>query len=319
MGLDADLERVVEFQNRFATPGQWQSPQAIRAMDSAAPDPNRLLIVVEDATGAIVAVGSTGDGGMFRAADGTWRMNLRVAPEWRRRGIGAALLERLEVHAASHDASRTVTAVRGNEPEGARFAQAHGYRAYHERIDSYIDVAAFDASQFEDPDVTAARLGLRFASWGELVAEHAAELEAFQRKLLPIIWTLARDVPAPAPMPAEPPPFEVAKRMFFEGPGIDPGTSILAMRGGEPVGMTITNVKENGTAYTNFTGVARSERGKGIALALKLRALREVKARGVRLFGTTNDEQNAAMRGINRRLGYVPDAPTVMFEKRRAK
>jgi len=75
-------------------------------------------------------------------------------------------------------------------------------------------------------------------------------------------------------------------------------------------------VKENGAAYTNFTGVAREERGKGLALALKLRALRELRARGVKLFGTTNDEQNAAMRGINRKLGYVPDPPTTMYEKR---
>ena len=36
----------------------------------------------------------------------------------------------------------------------------------------------------------------------------------------------------------------------------------------------------------------------------------------MKLFGTTNDEQNAAMRGINRRLGYVPDPPTTMYEKR---
>ena len=80
--------------------------------------------------------------------------------------------------------------------------------------------------------------------------------------------------------------------------------------------MTATMVKENGAAYTNFTGVTRAERGKGIALAMKLRALRELRARGVKLFGTTNDESNAAMRGINRRLGYVPDPPTTMYEKR---
>ena len=80
--------------------------------------------------------------------------------------------------------------------------------------------------------------------------------------------------------------------------------------------MSVTAVKENGTAYTNFTGVARAERGKGVALAMKLRALRALKERGITRFGTTNDEQNAAMRGINRKLGYVPDPPTVMYEKK---
>jgi hypothetical protein len=36
----------------------------------------------------------------------------------------------------------------------------------------------------------------------------------------------------------------------------------------------------------------------------------------VKLFGTTNDEQNAAMRGINTKLGYIPEPPTVMYEKK---
>jgi hypothetical protein len=49
---------------------------------------------------------------------------------------------------------------------------------------------------------------------------------------------------------------------------------------------------------------------------MKLRALRTLKERGVKLFGTTNDEQNAAMRGINKKLGYVPDPPTIMYEKK---
>ena len=138
----------------------------------------------------------------------------------------------------------------------------------------------------------------------------------FQRELLPVIWAMARDVPSPTPMPEQPPPFEQAKRMFFEGPGIDPPSTIIALRDRRTVGMTVTMVKENGTAYTNFTGVSRAERGKGIALAMKLRALRDLMTRGVKLFGTTNDEQNAAMRGINRRLGYVPDPPTTMYEKR---
>jgi GNAT superfamily N-acetyltransferase len=239
-----------------------------------------------------------------------------VAPDWRRRGIGRSLLERLDDHAGSNKATRLVAAVRADEPEGARFAEAMGYRAFHERIDAYIDVSSFDASTFDDPDETAARAGIRLASYADLLSERGDEVEAFQRELLPVIWALARDVPAPTPMPEQPPPFEMARKMFFEGPGQDPPSTIIALRDGHPVGMTATVVKENGTAYTNFTGVSRAERGKGIALAMKLRALRDLRQRGVKLFGTTNDEANAAMRGINRRLGYKPEPPTTLYEKR---
>ena len=314
--LDADIERVAEFQNRWATPSQWMSPAASRAMQNASPEPLRLVLLVEDTGGAIQAIGSTSNGGLFASPDGSWRIGLRTAPEWRRRGVARALLEELAEHARANNAKRLIAAVRGDEPEGARFAEALGYRAFHERIDSYIDVPSFDASGFDDPDATAARAGVRLATYAELLREHAADVEVFQRELLPVIWAMARDVPSPTPMPEQPPPFEQAKRMFFEGPGIDPPSTIIALRDGRTVGMTVTMVKENGTAYTNFTGVSRAERGKGIALAMKLRALRGLMTRGVKLFGTTNDEQNAAMRGINRRLGYVPDPPTTMYEKR---
>ena len=314
--LDADIERVAEFQNRWATPSQWMSPAASRAMQNASPEPLRLVLLVEDTGGAIQAIGSTSNGGLFASPDGSWRVGLRTAPQWRRRGVARALLEELAEHARANNAKRLIAAVRGDEREGARFAEALGYRAFHERIDSYIDVPSFDASGFDDPDATAARAGVRLATYAELLREHAADVEVFQRELLPVIWAMARDVPSPTPMPEQPPPFEQAKRMFFEGPGIDPPSTIIALRDGRTVGMTVTMVKENGTAYTNFTGVSRAERGKGIALAMKLRALRDLMTRGVKLFGTTNDEQNAAMRGINRRLGYVPDPPTTMYEKR---
>jgi len=313
---DADIERVVEFQNRWATPSQWMSPAAARTMQTAGLEPLRLVLLVEDGGGAIQAVGSTSNGGLFASPDGSWRVGLRTAPEWRRRGVARALLEQLADHARTNKATRLVAAVRGDEPEGARFAEAMGYRAFHERIDSYIDVPSFDASAFDEPDATAERVGVRLASYAELIGERAADVEAFQRELLLVIWAMARDVPSPTPMPEQPPPFEQAKRMFFEGPGLDPASTIVALRDGHPVGMTATMVKENGTAYTNFTGVSRAERGKGIALTMKLRALRALRSRDVKLFGTTNDEQNGAMRGINRRLGYVPDPPTTMYEKR---
>jgi GNAT superfamily N-acetyltransferase len=313
---DADLERTVEFQNRWADAGRWISPAAARAMWAAMPDPTRFALLVEDGSGEIQAIAVTSGGGLFAPPDGSWRVNLRVAPEWRRKGVARSLLERIEGHARDKSAKRLIASVRGDEPEGAAFAEGSGYRAFHQRIDSYIEVAKFDASKFEDPDEIARRAGVELVTFRERLGGSPDEVEAFQRELLPVIWELARDVPAPTPMPAQPPPFEIARKMFFEGPGNDPGSTILALRDGRPVGMTATMVKENGAAYTNFTGVARAERGKGLALALKLRALRELAARGVKLFGTTNDESNAAMRGINKRLGYVPESPTTMYEKR---
>ena len=290
------------------------SPAAARALERSNPQPNRLAILVER-DGEILAQGQTSDGGLWAPPDRTWRVGIRVAPEWRRKRIATALAGGLESHARERHAARLISGIRGREPEGLAFAEAAGYREFHRRIEAYIDVAAFDPSRFDDPEEVAARAAVRFVSYGELWREHAADLEPLQRTLIAAFWEWARDVPSPAPLPAEPPPFDRAKRMFFDEPAADPDSTIVAMRGATPLGVTATTVKENAVALTNFTGVARAERGKGLALAMKLRALRSLKRRGIRLFGTTNDEQNAAMRGVNKRLGYVPEPPTIMVEK----
>ena len=312
---ERDLDRIVEFRNLFATPSQWLSPAAERHRQLTSPQPLLVTLLVEAASGDLVAVGSTSDGGSMRSPDGSWSVSLGVARPWRRRGIGRALLEVLDAHAREHGARRLIASTHAADPDGARFAEASAYQAFHQRIDSYIEVPAFDASRFEDPDVAMGRIGVRLASYGALVSEHAGDLEAFQRAITTSVWPMLREIPSPRPLPETPPPFEQA-RLFFAGPQIDPATTIIALRDGQVVGITLTEVKENSTAYTNITGVARSERRRGIALAMKLRALRALRERGVKLFGTTNDEQNAAMRGINRRLGYIPEPPTVMYEKR---
>ena len=316
VGTEADIERSVEFLNRYASPGRWMAPAVVRRAESVSPEPKRLVLLVEDGARRLQGYGSVSDGGSWASPDGSWRLNLRVAGEWQRRGVGRALLARLESHARGGGASRAVTAIRGNEPEGLRFAEAMGYRAYHERIDSYLDPTAFDASAFEDPDAGAARLGIRIASYGQLVEELGGRAEPFQRAFIDMVWSASRDVPSPTPMPEQPPPFEQAKKMFLDPTFTHFETTIIAVRDGRPVGATVTSVKENGVAYTGFTGVAREERGKGIALLLKLRAIRELGRMGIRLYGTTNDEANAAMRGINRTLGYTPEPATIMVEKR---
>lgn len=309
-----DLERLVEFFNEFAPPTQRNAIESVRRFEKMNPQPDRLWLLVEDPKERIVATAQSTDNGLFAAKDGSFQVSVRVRPEHQRKGIGTALLERVEAHSRERRAPRAKSNVRGDEPDGVRFAERYGYMETNRRYNSYVDVAAFDASRFEDPDTIAARAGLRFVSWAELASERAGDLDPVQREMYEFGIEQGKDIPRPDPMPM--PPYDAIRDVFFGANAvIDGEATILALHDGRIVAETLTEQRTPGIAYTDFTGTAREWRGKGLALALKLRALQALKAQGAKLFGTTNDEQNAAMRGVNSKLGYVADPPIIEVEK----
>lgn len=312
-GTSADLDRLVEFQNRYSRPGRSQTVELARRFEDANPEPNRLVLLAENSASAVVAAASASDGGLMGGGQNRWRANIRVAPEVRGRGLGTQMLARLEAHTRAKGAPKLQGAVRGEEPEGLRFASKHGYREFHRRFDSYLDVPAFDASRFEDPTKIASRAGVRIDRYDTLEAE-APDRVAFQRSTYESLSTTQMDIPRPEPLPP-PPPFEAVREVYFENDTFARDSSVVAIADGRVVGTSITIIDPEGVAYTAYTGVDRTHRGKGIALAMKLAILDRLKARGIKLFGTTNDEANAPMRGINEKLGYVIAPPTIEVEK----
>jgi mycothiol synthase len=312
-GTDADFERLVEFQNRYARPGRTTSLELSRRFEAANPEPNRLVLVADDANGTLIATATASDGGLMGGGQNRWRAGIRVAPEHRRRGIASEMLARLEAHVRAKGAPKLQSSVRGEEEDGLRFAEKHGYTEFHRRFDSYLDVPEFDASRFDDPKAMAARAGVRIDRY-DVLEKEAKDRVAFQRGTYESMTTTQMDIPRPEPMP-QPPPFEAVREVYFEGETFARDSTMIALRGDRVVGTSVTIIDPEGVAYTVYTGVDKAERGKGIALAMKLAILQRLKERGTKLFGTTNDEANAPMRGINAKLGYVISPPTIEVEK----
>ena len=79
---------------------------------------------------------------------------------------------------------------------------------------------------------------------------------------------------------------------------------ILAVDGDQWIAMSMI-VKENENVYYNsMTGVHKSYRGKGLAQAIKIKAIEFAEANGVKFIRTHNDSKNAPMLFVNRKLGY---------------
>lgn len=308
----ADLAAEVDFQNRHGRPAERRALADIERWESLAdPKEVRLRLVLESG-GALAGLAGTGDGGKWRPPDGSWGIWMRLDDRWKRRGIGTLLAGALERFARDGGAPALNAGVRGDEADGLAFAASCGYVEFHRRQSSYLDLAAFDPSRFEDPDAIAARTAHRLASYEDLAAA-AQDEGALRRRIHELHNAAWVDVPTPE-IPA-PPSFEDFGRFIFDSPTFETRATTFALRDDDLVGLTLADVNGSGIGYTFMTGVRRDSRGNGLSLAMKLRAIAVLKERGVGLFGTTNDKDNLPMLAVNRRLGYVPEPPSIRLKK----
>ncbi|MBI2983291.1 MAG: GNAT family N-acetyltransferase [Chloroflexi bacterium] len=81
----------------------------------------------------------------------------------------------------------------------------------------------------------------------------------------------------------------------------------VARIGDEIVGVSLLAYPPvRGVVQTEWTGTARSVRGRGVARALKCETVMEAIALGIDRIHTDNDSQNRPILHINESMGYRP-------------
>ena len=289
------------------TVAEWEREDALR---SAAEVSLRLCI----GEPVVAYLSATDQGTSPWRKPGVCWFGLWVARDHQRRGIGGALFEKMLEFARQRGLNRAMTYLRLFEPDepAVRFLEKHGFAEVDRDVPVMLDLTTFDPSAFVPPAfVPPTPEGIRLLSLAE-----AGDTEANRRKAWALDGEIVRDIPTHDVMPEHPPFEEWVKH--FEGPEYDPRAVILAEDSisGEWVGLSALAFQEaTNIAWTNITGVLPAYRGKGLALALKLRTIDAAIARGCPLITTENHEDNTPMRAINRRLGFVPDAPGVSYAR----
>ena len=255
------------------------------------PDRARLLSLVAELEGRIVALG--GAGLVFFGGGGeNGFVNVRVHPDYRRRGVGNELYRPLCEHVVELGVLRA-TSMFDESPESVAFAHKRGW--VEERAET---LSTLDPRTVSDPP----------PSDVELVP--VAQLDT--RELHRIDEEATRDMPSLVQV--EEIPYDEWLGFVWDNPLFTREGSYGALVDGKVAAISfLTANLDHGRAFNMFTATAREYRGRGLALAVKLASTRWAAEHGITQIVTTNDETNAPMLAVNRKLGYRPAGRRVEY------
>jgi mycothiol synthase len=275
---DADIDTFVEIRRRIQPDNPL--PREVVVEDERKPDQLGLIAELDREP---VGAGSVGKFGL--APDSVYAfMNLRVVEEARRHGVGTALHARCSRHAEEIGKSRLYVMVRHDDEDSLAYFSFRGFEEIGRMQDVRLDLATAVAEE-------SVPVGIEIEVFREVhergMYETALEADA--------------DIPSGEPIRSG--TFEQWRERHLTGRALL-DLSFVALEQGRVVGYAILGRHNEDTAEHWMTGVARSARGRGVALALKQAQIAAAKDAGWKSLRTQNDLGNAPMRRVNEKLGY---------------
>ena len=216
-----------------------------------------------------------------------------VLPAHRGRGLGRALAVEADTHVAAIGA-RSVESFAPEDSVGQAFAERRGFVQQRTEIFSSVDPQEVDLGELEPLEARLGSDGLRLAALSDL----RDRPEAFHD----LDVAVGSDVPGEEDMELRYDEWLVGT---FGAPDLSWAGSTVVFDGGRPVAFCLLQVVPNERrAENDFTATRPEYRGRGLARLVKLASLRWCAENGIDRVYTGNDETNAPMRAVNRRLGY---------------
>lgn len=288
---DADVERAHAVRNAVFR----REPMELDYYRARLETPSRRDFVAE-VDGAIVGVAHSMPN-IWEATSGYAWSNLAVLPDYRRRGIGTALLRAISSHAERLGSSGLGIVAAEDEADALRFLEKRGFELVGRMQHVTLDLA-------DAPDTQQTVPGVEIRPAAEVADEElyrvAVEAEA--------------DVPAPSGSGSiDVPTFEEWQRRSGASPLPGRAHSFVAIAEGEVVGYALMSGGSAGVGFHEMTAVRPAWRGRGIARALKQAQIASAKRAGLERLAAVNSEHNPAMRRVNERLGYRPEPAALHF------
>ncbi len=238
-------------------------------------------------------------------------LEIWVDPRHQKKGVGGAIYQRLTRDLTDKGAITCWAGVREDMPYPVEFANKRGFQEKRRAWESRIDPSKFGSSRFKKYAERASGQGIVITTLSE---ERSRDPECY-RKLHELVNKVSEDMPRPGEF--TPIPYEQWTAIELNNPDLTPDGYMIARDGDRYVGLSALwrSETEPRGLYQGNTGVLREYRGRGIAIALKLRVLDFAKNKGYERVKTWNDSANTAMLAINKKLGFQRQVGWITFEK----
>ena len=240
-------------------------------------------------------------------------LDVWVLPESRRKGHGNALYEAAAKILHERNALAATGGVKESMTDGVEFTKKRGWVVVKRDWESRLVVAGFDFERFAGADERVTAQGIRITTYAdELARDPDAARKAFELTEL-----CRRDVPAiDAPTDVT---FEEWRRDWVDGPSFLGDAFFVAIDSrGHWLGVSNLqrSIEDPSFIWQGLTGVRREARGKGLAMALKLKTVHYAQSLGVAHIKTWNDQKNQPMLAINEVMGFAKQPAWLGLELR---
>jgi GNAT superfamily N-acetyltransferase len=201
---------------------------------------------------------------------------------------------------------------RENRPHSVSFLEHRGFDLMNRRWEARLVLEHARMDRFAEAQRRVTDQGVRVASLAEAGAQRGDQLA---RDLFDLEERAVRDEPGYDPEGAMQFDQFVANELdastLWEG-------SFVALDGERVIGVSRLqrDAAQPLRVHVGFTGTDPEYRGRGIAVALKLRGLEYVRAHGFEQIRTQNDAVNVGMLHINTELGFQREPAWLAYERR---
>jgi GNAT superfamily N-acetyltransferase len=223
-------------------------------------------------------------------------VGVMVHPDERQKGYGQILWQQLEQRLPKHSLQGLETYIRDDDPVSRAWAEARGFEYYGHRFASVLNLQDFDTSRFRGHLERVKTSGVEFCSFANVFQGESDWL-----KLLEFVADSLARTPDLEHNPRW--SLEQVAHHVRDNSDTNADRIFLAIDAGVWVGVSVMTL-DRGQTYNFITAVNPSHRGRGIALALKLEAIKTAKALGYSLMRTNNLSVNAPMLEVNQKLGF---------------